>query len=476
MMGTSASAGASQWPSFRGGPTNGAAADLGSLPPPTGEWAFRPSEEIRSYSQQAGIYGSPALAAVDGRAVLLVGCYDHSIYAIDIATGRERWRYATGGPVFATPCTAELPSGPVAYVGSSDRFLYALDVRDGSKRWARQLVQWRASVGRASLASPALFEHDGRAAILLCSWVYDRSAVSPLEQAVATAYDADTGAPLWQLPLGTSELTSPTVAHVGDRWLAVVGGGDGMVWCIDLERHEVVWRQVLQGQIVASPAIAVASPDGGPSRPRGALALIGTRYGKMHAFELVSGEPAWSFRAQQGIDSSAAIARVGGLLTAFFGSHDQSLYAVAAHSGDLLWRFHTKGDVYSSPSVFRHGQRELVAFASGDDCLYLLDGTTGTEVWRTRPGRYVLGYRVVGDSLWSSPVVVRLSGREVLVLPFYDGVVHAYPVSGAAPGRALSNPAYGKQMVARAVLTMAGTLMLCLWLSRRYGSTSPDTD
>ncbi len=473
---TAASATASQWPSFRGGPTNQAAADLGSLPSPMAGWAFRPSEEIRGYSQQTGIYGSPAVAAVDGRALLLVGCYDHNVYAIDIATGQERWRYATGGPVFATPCTAELPSGPVAYVGSSDRFLYALDVRDGSKRWARQLVQWRASVGRASLASPASFEYHGRSAILLCSWVYDRSAVSPLEQAVATAYDADTGAPLWQLPLGTSELTSPTVAHVGDRWLGVVGGGDGKVRCIDLERREVIWRQVLQGQIVASPAVAAAPPEAGSANAPEALVLIGTRYGKMRAFELLSGEPAWSFRAQQGIDSSAALARVDGLLTAFFGSHDQSLYAVAAHSGDLLWRFHTKGDVYSSPTVFRHGERELVAFASGDDCLYLLDGATGTEVWRTRPGRYVLGYRVVGDSLWSSPVVVRLSGRDVLLLPFYDGAVHAYPVSGDSPGDTFSDPAYGKQMVARAVLTMAGTLMLCLWLNRRYGSTPPDTD
>ena len=226
---TLAAAGASEWPSFRGGPANTAWVDLGSLPAPESEWAFRPSEEVRSYSREAGIYGSPAVTRVDGRAVLVVGCHDHNVYAIDIASGQERWRYATGGPVFATPCVADLPSGPVAFVGSADRFIYALDVRNGTKRWARQLVRWRASVGRASLASPALFEYNGRPAVLLCSWLYDRSAIDPLEAASATAYDAETGAPLWQLPLGTSRLTGPTVIRTDGGWLTVVGGADGVL-------------------------------------------------------------------------------------------------------------------------------------------------------------------------------------------------------------------------------------------------------
>jgi outer membrane protein assembly factor BamB len=358
----------------------------------------------------------------------------------------------------------------VAYVGSADRFLYALDMHDGSKRWARQLVRWRASVGQASLASPALFEYHGRLAILLCSWLYDRSAVSPLEEASAGAYDADSGAPLWQLPLGASELTSPTVLHMDGRWLGVVGGADGKVWCLDLIRREVVWRQVLQGEIVSSAAIARATAQE-PAGGKAPLVLIGTRYGKMHSFDLLTGNPVWSFRTQQGIDSSAAIAEVEGVLTAFFGSHDQSLYAIAAETGDALWRFQTKGDVYSSPAVFRQDGRARVAFVSGDDCLYLLDAATGTEIWRTRPGRYALGYRVIGDSIWSSPVVARLSGRDVLLLPFYDGAVHAYRVQSKPPGRELVDPAYGKQMVARAVLMMAVTLLLCLWLSQLYGTT-----
>jgi outer membrane protein assembly factor BamB len=469
---------AADWPAIRGGPSNAAWVDLGEPPAPREGWRWRPTEETRSYAGEAGVFSSPAVAAVDGRPMAFVGCYDHNVYAVDVASGAERWRFSTGGPVYGTPCVAKLASGPLAFVGSSDRTLYALDARDGTKRWAVQLVQWRASVGRAALASPALFEYGGKPAVLLCAWVYDRSAVTPMEQATATAYEAESGKLLWRLELGTSALASPAVFRYAERSLAIVGGADGKLWGMDLGAGEVAWRTVLQGEIWGTPAVAGAAGYGlqvtGDRNGRGdgmggiaPIALVGTRYGQVHALDALTGRRLWSFRARRAIDSSPAVAEVDGVLTALFGSHDQSLYAVSALTGDLLWRFNTKGDVYSSPTVFPEGSRELVAFTSGDDRLYVLDAKSGAEVWSTLPGRYLWGYRVVGDSLWSSPVVVRLSGTDTIVLPFYDGEVHAYPVKAWATEPSLAHPGYGRQMLARMLLVMAGTLALCIWLVRR---------
>jgi outer membrane protein assembly factor BamB len=485
---------AADWPAIRGGPSNAAWVDLGALLAPTEGWRWRPTEETRSYAGEAGVFSSPAVSAIDGRAVAFVGCYDHNVYAVDIASGTERWRFSTGGPVYGTPCVANLVSGPLVFVGSSDRTLYALDARDGTKRWAVQLVQWRASVGRAALASPALFVYGGKPALLLCAWVYDRSAVTPLEQATATAYEAESGKLLWRLELGTSALASPAVLRYGQRTLAIVGGADGKLWGLDLGAGDVAWRTVLQGEIwgtagttgdgsqvtgdsngrgngigAETPRTTAGHGTGRSNGRKGAapIALIGTRYGQLHAVDALTGRRLWSFRTQRAIDSSPAIAEVDGVLTAFFGSHDQSLYAISALTGDLLWRFHTKGDVYSSAAVFQEGSRELVAFTSGDDRLYVLDAKTGTEVWSTLPGRYLWGYRVVGDSLWSSPVVVRLSGTDTIVLPFYDGEVHAYPVTTWATEPSPTHSSYGKQMLARVLLAMAVTLVLCIWLVRR---------
>ena len=38
-----------------------------------------------------------------GRAILAVGNYDHTLYALDAATGERLWTFTTGGPVYAAP-------------------------------------------------------------------------------------------------------------------------------------------------------------------------------------------------------------------------------------------------------------------------------------------------------------------------------------------------------------------------------------
>jgi hypothetical protein len=107
-----------------------------------------------------------------------------------------------------------------------------------------------------------------------------------------------------------------------------------------------------------------------------------------------------------------------------------------------------------------------VAVASGDDGLYLLDAATGRERWRTTPGHFLWGYRVVGDSVWASPVGVHLQGIDMLIAPFYDGVIHAYRLDEAAPNlsRGVST-GYGRQMLRYVALTVLGTLLAVLYVT-----------
>ncbi|MET7301342.1 PQQ-binding-like beta-propeller repeat protein [Embleya sp. NPDC005575] len=48
--------------------------------------------------------------------MLYVGSYDKNVYALDAATGKQRWAFTTGGGVSATSAVAER----VVYVGSAD--------------------------------------------------------------------------------------------------------------------------------------------------------------------------------------------------------------------------------------------------------------------------------------------------------------------------------------------------------------------
>jgi len=452
-------AAAQPWPCFRGAADGGAWRSF-ALPSARAlpGWEFRPPGQVRGYVPGGSVWGSPSVARLGNDVIAFAGSYDHNVYAIGVLDGRERWRYATGGPVTATPAVAQVGGRWTVFFGSADRTLYCVEAKTGRKVWARQVLDWRQTVGRGTVASPLLLTPGGRTVALFAFWVYDQSPARPLERGALRACDAATGNLLWQAELGPSRPTSPVAAEVDGTTVVLVATTDGNVHCLDAATGRPRWKETLQGSIEASPAVT-----GGPDP----LVLIGTRYGTFHALHARTGDEAWRYRAGQWVDSSAAVATVGGRDVAFFGSHAQALCAVEAGTGRPLWTFDTKGDVYSSPSVLRVAGRPVVAFTSGDDTLYLVDAASGREVWRTVPGRYLWEYRVIGDGIWASPVGVEVNGTTLVLLPFYDGVFHCYRADVAAVARLAGNPGYGAAMVRRALVAAVVAAALAVALVRR---------
>lgn len=172
-------------------------------------WRLRTGGRVRS---------SPAVA--DG--VVFAGSLDGSLYAADLETGRLRWRFDTLGrslksgdfgfdrkSVQSSPAVAD---GTV-YVGGRDGFLYAVEAATGRQRWRLDhQVSW-------VITSPAVRE--GR--------VYAGSSDAHFFQAV----DARTGREVWRLPTPASVWSSPAVAgggvYVGDSGgtLHAVDAGTG---------------------------------------------------------------------------------------------------------------------------------------------------------------------------------------------------------------------------------------------------------
>lgn len=66
---------------------------------------------------------------VDG--TVYIGSDDEHVYALEAASGAERWRFATNGVVSASPTVTD----GVVYVGGWDTYRYAIDARTGSERW-----------------------------------------------------------------------------------------------------------------------------------------------------------------------------------------------------------------------------------------------------------------------------------------------------------------------------------------------------
>ena len=101
--------------------------------------------------QAAGkIIGRPA---TDERAVYF-GAGDGYVYAVDILTGKLRWRSRTGAAIEGSPILV----GERVLIASFDNFVYALSQSNGDRVWKRRLENRITSAliveGDASLVAP----------------------------------------------------------------------------------------------------------------------------------------------------------------------------------------------------------------------------------------------------------------------------------------------------------------------------------
>ena len=111
-----------------------------------------------SANAAAAATGAPRQAPPAARAGTASSGRDKMIRALDAATGKVAWTFATRARVDSSPVVA----GGRVYIGSSDNRLYALDVASGQK-------VWEFDTGAALTASPAVAagkvvigSHDGR--------------------------------------------------------------------------------------------------------------------------------------------------------------------------------------------------------------------------------------------------------------------------------------------------------------------------
>lgn len=103
-------------------------------PPPQPGWVW-------GAKARGAVTGAPAVAGD----TVYFGSHDARLYALDTATGKQRWQFRTGGAVSSSPAVV----GGTVYFGSGDGRLYALDGASGTKLW-------EFATGGKIMASPAV--------------------------------------------------------------------------------------------------------------------------------------------------------------------------------------------------------------------------------------------------------------------------------------------------------------------------------
>jgi outer membrane protein assembly factor BamB len=241
--------------------------------------------------------------------------------AVDLERGIAYW--GTGNPA-PWPGTKEFPGGtsrkgPNLY---SDSVL-AVGIRDGKLRWYQQ-------------ANPHdLFDHDLQLTMLVDDAGGRQLVIASGKLGIVFAYDAKTGDPVWETPVGThlnddlKELPVTTPVSPGPLGgvLTPMAHADGVIYV----------------PVVENPATYV------PAVPNFVSDFdLGGGEGLLVAIDATTGDILWEHKLDKGMNLGGATV-VNDLV--FTSTNDGTVYALDRSTGDEVWTFTAGGPINGWPAV-----------------------------------------------------------------------------------------------------------------------------
>ncbi len=258
---------------------------------PDGEvqWAMTITQATR------GSHGTPAIA----NDTVYIGAYDGALSALDLETGKRRWRTELGDAIGASPTYYNgslyvavehaAPSGSVVAVNAATGDVQWRDSRPTDH--PHSTVALDREHGRLLFGSndgycyawsfPGLeqvWRYDTGGDVKAPIAVADGTAIVPSWAETVTAVDVTDGSEQWTFEADADVMCAPAV-HDGTVY---VGSHDDRVYALDLESGEEQWRYDTGGWIIGS---VVATRD---------HVLVGSYDGRLYALERDTGAVAWT--------------------------------------------------------------------------------------------------------------------------------------------------------------------------------------
>jgi outer membrane protein assembly factor BamB len=324
----------SVWTNFRGPASGGTGVAADSIAPPFGLlWKVKIPGDLK-----AGLRSSPV---ADAQRVY-IGSLDGHVYAFDRKSGKQAWKFQTGGSVWAPPLVADgavyigseggnfyaldaatgkvldsfdsaqkpvihsgaAVAGGLVFFGANDNYLYALDRKDLSRiAWHTRTDDWIESTPLVSGGAVFAGSNDGR--------LYK--------------FDLETGRILWSFTTAGPVYSTP-VASGGNLYFT---SWDGHAYAIRAKDKKLLWKTRVDEQASGSLALKNGVLYGGTMFPDGRLFALDAKTGKMLR----------SFETRGGFDASPVIS--GDIL--YIGSFDDNFYAVDINNFAIKWKRPMRG-------------------------------------------------------------------------------------------------------------------------------------
>ncbi|MFJ9448232.1 PQQ-binding-like beta-propeller repeat protein [Kitasatospora sp. NPDC101235] len=303
-------------------------------------WRFTPQDHI---STRTTVSGGTAY----------VGTTEGAVYAVDAATGEQKWRFDAKGPVPKAPAV----DAGMVYVAGGGR-MYALDAATGKPKW--DFATRPANNTQPGLAPAA---DDGTVYI-----------ADP--EGVLHALDGTTGTNKWDF--GTNG--GGDVAVI-DGMVYVSAGGKGGVMALDVSTHTYLWR-------IEDPA-AVLPPTPGP----GGKIYISSR-DKIYVKERGHiDETAWEtgigFLSPTAVDDNGV-----------YVVNMSAVMGLNAATGTTKWTFSPE-DEPTGPIASVAGSIPQTAdgtvYVTTSHSLVAIDTATGKQKWQTELGSKLKLHHTVAD-------------------------------------------------------------------------------
>ncbi|OGO11283.1 MAG: hypothetical protein A2Y53_03380 [Chloroflexi bacterium RBG_16_47_49] len=284
------------------------------------------------------------------------------IYAIDLNTGSEDWRYpAKVNAKISFYANPVLSSDGQLIIPGYDNSLYSLNPATGFENWI-----FTGSTNRL-VGSPLVTQ----------DMIYQPSTdhyIYAVDLEGNQVWKSETGGPIWAQPANSPDCACVYVASM-----------DHILYSYEATTGRLLWQtQDLGGALVGTPAV---SSDG--------VLYLGTFGKEMIALDATNGTIRWRFTTQDWVWSGPAL--VDNVL--YFGDLSGYFYALNATDGTSLWRIQPQNSIVDTPVVLE----DKIYFTNEADTLYIVD-TTGN----------IVDSKLIGGLIYSAPVIV---GETILVAP-----------------------------------------------------------
>jgi outer membrane protein assembly factor BamB len=299
---------------------------------PTGE-----PVELWHFQDGRNCHRQPAIVA----GTVYAPCHDGNLYALDAATGTERWRFT------ATDLGAVVAVGELVYVevldedGPSDtetNALSALDAATGEERWHVSVL--------GGTGGPV---------------VDDGMLVVGDAEGFFIGLDAATGAELWRYRVSTQGAVDPVALADGIAYGGVDGEG---FYAVDATSGTLLWRGDIGGQQVAHAVVAEG------------VAYIGVAVfgggGHLYAFDATTGDLLWK---GEPLFSPTVLDGVG-----YTGAEDGTVTAFDTADGTQLWQTELGGAEVLNVAI-ADGVLYALSARPGGSAVFALDAATGEQLW-----------------------------------------------------------------------------------------------